>query len=213
MKRHPDTNFNFVMLCNAFMTLAWIALLQGCAASGPGTIGTGTAIVQPASVAAGARADSADAQADFEAGMQSVKAEDYEKAVALLSKAAKEAPENAVPSINLALVYRKLGKLKPAEEALKRATAAEPGNPVANNEYALLYRKTGRLAEARALYEKTLEQYPNFIMVHKNLGILCDLYMKDYDCALKHYRIYSSVMQDDKTVKTWIADVQNRAGK
>jgi hypothetical protein len=50
-------------------------------------------------------------------------------------------------------------------------------------------------------------------MVHKNLGILCDIYMKDYACALKHYEFYSSVVQDDKAVKIWIADLQKRSGK
>jgi len=37
--------------------------------------------------------------------------------------------------------------------------------------------------------------------------------MKDYACALKHYEIYSNVVQDDKTVKIWIVDLQKRLGK
>ena len=86
-------------------------------------------------------------------------------------------------------------------------------NPVANNESALLYRKTGRFKEARQVYEQTLMKYPNFNIMHKNLGILCDLYLKDYECALKHYVFYSNAVQDDKTVKIWIADVQKRVGK
>ncbi len=154
-----------------------------------------------------------EARADFEAAMHFIQSEEFEKAIELLKKVTQALPDNAIAHINLALVYKKLGKLKEAEESLKLALSADPDNPVADNEMALLYRKTGRFKEARQLYEKTLEKYPDFKMVHMNLGILCDIYLKDYQCALNQYVIYSSVVQDDKTVKIWIADTQNRIGK
>lgn len=150
---------------------------------------------------------------DFDAAMKHINAEEYDAGIELLTKVVKAVPTAPVPNINLALAYEKTGKLKQAEESLQQALAADADNPVASNELALLYRKTGRFAQARQLYEKILDKYPEFRMVHKNLGILCDLYMKDYACALKHYEYYSSVVQDDKTVKIWIADVQKRAGK
>lgn len=152
-------------------------------------------------------------RADFDAAMSHIKAEEYDAGIELLSKVVKAVPNAAPPSINLALAYKKTGKLKQAEESLKLALNAEADNPVANNELALLYRKTGRFAEARQIYEQMLDKYPNYRIIHKNLGILCDLYMKDYECSLKHYALYSDVVQDDKTVKIWIADVQKRAGK
>lgn len=200
-----------VSLRNAGVMLTLIVLLQGCAADsskmasdGPGQVRTRAnqaVVVSP------------EQKADFDAAMQFVAKEEYDKAAVLLDKVAKAEPQNAIPSIDLALVYEKQGKLKQAEESLKAAFGADPENPVANNEYALLYRKTGRFAEARALYEKTLEKYPNFIAMHKNLGVLCDLYLKDYDCAIKHYTVYSAVKQDDKAVKIWIADLKQRSGK
>lgn len=150
------------------------------------------------------------ALADFDEAMSRVKTEEYEKAILLLNKVIKESPNNAVPYINLALVYKKTDKLKQAEESIKLALVAEPENPVANNEYALIYRKTGRFSDARKVYENILDIYPYFNIAHKNLGILCDLYLKDYECALKHYGVYSDAMQEDKTIKIWIADVQNR---
>ncbi len=152
-------------------------------------------------------------RSEFDAAMAHIKAEEYGKGIELLGKVVKEVPNTPVPSINLALAYEKVDKLKPAEESLKQALNAEPDNPVANNELALLYRKTGRFTEARQAYERILDKYPNFRLVHKNLGILCDLYTKDYECALKHYVFYSNVVQDDKTVKIWIADLQKRTGK
>ena len=152
-------------------------------------------------------------RSNYETAMAHIKAEEYDKGIEILSKVVKAVPNTPVPSINLALAYEKVDKMKPAEESLKQALNADPDHPVANNELALLYRKTGRFAEARQLYEKILDKYPNFRIVNKNLGILCDLYTKDYECALKHYVIYSNVVQDDKTVKIWIADIQKRSGR
>ncbi len=202
---------SWAILRNAGVAVALVALLQGCAADG-----SKTAAYSSGKARTGANhavVVSPEQKADFDAAMQFVAKEEYDKAAELLDNVAKAEPQNAIPAIDLALVYEKQGKLKPAEESLRSALAADPENPVANNEYALLYRKTGRFAEARALYEKTLEKYPNFVVMHKNLGVLCDLYLKDYDCAIKHYTIYSAVKPDDKTVKIWIADLKQRSGK
>lgn len=187
--------------------LALFGLLQGCATSPHGKSTETSPAVHHAAVV------TKEQKADFEAAMKLVDNKEYEKAADLLSKVANAEPDNAIPSINLALVYEKMGKMKEAEESFKSALKADPDNPVAANEYALLYRKTGRFAEARALYEKTLEKYPHFIMMHKNLGVLCDLYLKDYACAIEHYTAYSEVKPDDKTVKMWIADLRQRSGK
>lgn len=205
MKGCRKVFFDLYRLRYACTALALSVLMLGCATEPPKKVENQSAT--PAVEL------TAEVRADFDTAMAYIKAEEYEKGIVLLNKVAKAAPNNAIPSINLALVYKKQGKLKPAEDSLKQALAAEPDNPVAHNEYALLYRKTGRFKEALGLYEKILEKHPNFMMVHKNTGILCDLYMKDYMCALKHYVIYSDAMQDDKTVKIWIADLQKRLVK
>ena len=152
------------------------------------------------------------ARTDFAAAMAAIKAEEYDKAIRLLKKviAQSDNSNNPVPYINLALVYKKTQNFALAEENLIHALKIDPDHPVANNEYALLYRNTGRFAEAKQVYERMLERYPNFLLARKNLGILCDLYMKDYQCALKHYVIYSGARPDDETVKLWIADLKGK---
>jgi tetratricopeptide (TPR) repeat protein len=126
---------------------------------------------------------------------------------------AQRSPGHTAPHINLAMAYEKMGKLPAAEESIKKALELNPEHPVANTEYGLLYRKTGRFAEARQAYERTLKQYPDFLAARKNLGILCDMYLRDLECALTQYQVYSTAMPDDKTVRVWIADLEQRRAK
>lgn len=186
------------------LSLLGAAVLAGCVSTAPKK-------TEPA--AREAIVVSAEARADFDAAMALIKVEDYKGAIELLNKVVANSQTTPVPYVNLGIAHAKLGNLKEAEENFKRALELEPNHPVAGNEYAMIYRKTGRFAEARQLYEQILAQYPNYPLAHKNLGILCDIYLRDYACALKGYEAYSKALPEDKTVKMWIADVQRRVGK
>jgi tetratricopeptide (TPR) repeat protein len=141
-----------------------------------------------------------------------IKAGDYDKAIELLEKVIAQWPQMTAPHINIAIAYERINKPEQAEQHLKKALGLFPGHPVASNEYGLLLRKAGRFAESRKIYEKSLETFPEYLPIHKNLAILCDLYLNDPACALKHYEIYSKAMPKDKHVKIWIADLHARSG-
>lgn len=198
-----------------------VLLMAGCAGGGqpksdsnqPRGGGVQTADIKGGIVLSEDAKIEADIRADFDAAMERLRAEEYEKGIELLDKVIKRSPNTTAPYINIALAYKKINKSELAEENLKKALRLSPDHPVANNEYGQLCRKAGRFPEARQAYERTLEKYPEFHPARKNLGILCDLYLKDWECALKNYQVYNQAVSDDKTVGIWIADLQKRMGR
>jgi len=150
---------------------------------------------------------------DFDRAVVMLKDENYDQAVALLEKVIEKSPGVTAPYIDIAIAYERTGELEKAEEHLKTALKLFPEHPVACNEYGLLYRRTGRFAEARAIYERAIARFPDYYPAHKNLGILCDLYLNDSACALEQYEIYSKAKPEDKQVKLWIADLRARLGR
>jgi tetratricopeptide (TPR) repeat protein len=202
-----------------------VAILHGCATTSPEPLRKAAApdqvsqeaqtsqTIQPVQTTPTAPVITPQLHADFAAAVALLKAEQYEKSIEVFQQLAAALPDNAMPLINIAHAFNQQGKPDAAEPHLKQALVIDPDNPIASNELALLYRKKGRFADARPLYENALKKYPNFTIGHKNLGVLCDLYLKDFDCALTHYRLYSVNAPDDKNVKIWINDLQKRTGK
>jgi Tfp pilus assembly protein PilF len=150
---------------------------------------------------------------DFDRAVALLKDQDYGHAIDLLEKVIKQSPGVSAPYIDIAIAYLRVGKPEQAEEHFKTALVLFPEHPVACNEYGLLCRKTGRFAEARAIYEKAIARFPEYSPLHRNLGILCDLYLNDPACAFEHYEIYSNAKPEDAQVKLWIADVRARLGR
>ena len=150
---------------------------------------------------------------DFDRAVGMMKDQDFVQAIDLLEKVIKQSPGVTAPYIDIAIAYQLVGKPEQAEGHLKTALSLFPDHPVACNEYGLLCRKTGRFAEARAIYEKAIARFPEYYPLHRNLGILCDLYLNDPACALEHYEIYSNARPKDAQVTLWIADVRARLGR
>jgi Tfp pilus assembly protein PilF len=152
-------------------------------------------------------------QNDFDRAIAMMKDQDYGQAIDIFEKIIEKSPGVTAPYIDIAIAYRLIGKPEKAEEPLKAALQLVPDHPVASNEYGLLCRKAGRFADARAIYESAIVRFPDYYPLHRNLGILCDLYLDDPASALEHYEIYSEAKPEDKQVKMWIADLRARLGR
>ncbi len=151
--------------------------------------------------------------------------QDYERAVllleqgqtaqglAILESVVERAPHVSGPRIDLGVAKHREGDLESAEEHLLKALELNPDHPVAHNELGIIYRKTGRFAEARRSYEAALAVYPGYHHARRNLGVLCDLYLADPECALSSYEAYMTTVPGDDQAAMWIADLRNRIGQ
>ncbi|NOQ88392.1 MAG: tetratricopeptide repeat protein [Gammaproteobacteria bacterium] len=154
-----------------------------------------------------------DVESDFEKAVELMQAENYEQAVSVLNSVVTREKRLPAPYVDLAIAYNKLGNAKAAEENLINALKLDIGHPVANNELGLLYRKQGKFKAARTAYENAIRDNPEYLPAVRNLGVLCDLYMHDFDCALQQYENYMDIRPDDKEVAIWVVDVKQRLGK
>jgi Flp pilus assembly protein TadD len=166
----------------------------------------GFTITEPVTVSDTIRSDYEQALVQLEQGRS-------EEGLMLLESVVERAPEVSGPRIDLGIAMHREGDLEAAEQHLKKALELNPDHPVVHNELGIIYRKTGRFAEAKRSYEAALAIYPGYHHARRNLGVLCDLYLGDLQCALSSYQAYMQTVPGDDQAAMWIADLRNRTGQ
>ena len=150
---------------------------------------------------------------DYERALVLLEQGQEAQGIALLETVVATAPGISGPRIDLGVAMHRTGDLESAEKHLLSALELTPDHPVVHNELGIIYRKTGRFAESRRSYEAALAVYPGYHHARRNLGVLCELYLADLQCALASYEAYMQTVPGDDQASMWIADLRNRVGQ
>ena len=154
-----------------------------------------------------------DVEADFTKAVALLNQNQYQQAITVLESVIAREQRLPAPYVNVAMAYSKLGNSAKAEENLISALKLDIGNPTANNELGLLYRKSGKFNAARTAYQNAIKEHSEYLPAKRNLGVLCDLYLHDYQCALEQFQDYLELEPGDKEVAIWVADVKRRQSR
>ena len=142
----------------------------------------------------------------YNAALKHMRTKNYAIAIAEMEKVARMDKRISGPWVNIGLAHKELGDMKKARLSFEKALAINPKNPYALNYMAILHREDGDFEKAKELYKRALSARPDYQNAHLNLGILCDLYLRKIDCALKHYQEYLNLTGgQDKQVIAWMA--------
>lgn len=149
---------------------------------------------------------------DYDSALLLLEQGQTDEGIAILERVVADAPDVSGPRIDLGIAAHRKGDLEAAEQHLLAALELNPDHPVVHNELGIIYRKTGRFGEARRSYEAALAIYPGYHHARRNLGVLCDLYLADLECALESYQAYLQTVPEDAQASMWISDLQYRMG-
>ena len=133
----------------------------------------------------------------------------HERGIAELRAVTEQAPELANPHVDLGIAYGRTGDLEKAAASLENASP-ERGSPDRAQRARSDLPQAGPVRRGARELRSALALYPDFHVANKNLAILCDLYQRDYGCALRHYEAYHALVPDDAQVAIWLADIRGR---
>jgi len=125
---------------------------------------------------------------------------------------AAEHPDLAGPPANLGIIQLQENDPAAAEKSFRQALQRNPASAQAQNQLGIALRLQGRFREAEQAYLAALAIEPVYLLAHRNLGILYDLYLSKPDQALEQYRLCQKLAAaPDSEIEGWIADLERRA--
>lgn len=199
-----------------------VSVLHGCGSTAtlpetressvpPVTIPAGAGMPAQAAPARVAPALDADTQKSYQAALAAMQSNQDTHAETALTAVVKAHPKFVEARTNLGIVLFRLGRYARAEEELKQVITDDQNNTVAYNYLGIIYRINGQFPQSKAMYTQALSINPNYANAQLNLGILYDLYLRDWPKALESYQNYQKMLpQEDKEVAKWIADLKRR---
>lgn len=142
--------------------------------------------------------------------IKALKEKRYREAIKLLRPFVNTKKPTPSDMVNMGIAYRGAADYENSAKWFAKAAQKLPQNIDIINEIAVLKREQGKFKQAKSEYKKALAILPNDAKTNYNLAVLCDLYLQDYNCALKHLKNYQTVDAQDEKVKVWLQQLSKQ---
>ena len=134
---------------------------------------------------------------------------ELENAESILRLFTKKNPALAGPWANLGLVEFKRENLDNAEKLLTMALEKNSKLPQAHNLLGLVNQKKGNIHQAEAFYTEAIAQKDDYAIAHYNIALLYDIYLRDIQKALFHYKRYLEITNyTDQQTASWVEELK-----
>lgn len=142
-------------------------------------------------------------------GKVSLSEKRYQEAIARLTAAIKEKPEEAALYERRAMAYRSLGDHQAALRDFVKAIELRPEGATAYNERGILYYLLGKPESAIADFDKAIALNPKLAEAYNNRAVMHRL-QGDYGKAIEDFRMASTlgVKPADQSLKISVAEVK-----
>ena len=145
--------------------------------------------------------------------MSSQSPEEKDEALRLCQELTQLNPKDNKAHLNLANLYSEFNRLSEAQDEYEIIIRDEPNNVAANLGVGVVWRKRGQYQKALDCYNQALTADPKAAVVHYNIALTYDYYLKDLEQAKAAYARYVECGGDPKKVPDLTApgDVPQRS--
>jgi len=142
-------------------------------------------------------------------GITALYNDDLSKAQRIFNEFIRNKPDLAGAYSNLALVHFKKKEYEKSLKQINKALELNLKQAQALNLRAQLYVIDGKIHKAKDDYIKAVEIKPAYANAQYNLALLYDIYLQEINLAIKHYKIYMSLLKKpDEATKEWITHLE-----
>jgi len=151
-------------------------------------------------------------QESYLAGVKFMQGKDYVSAANIFSNLLVSYPDLVGAHVNLAIINQQEGRVDLALEGYEKALEVNPNSLAALIQSAVIFQDKGAFTKAETKLRRALVLKEDSAVVNYNLGVLYELYLQEYDLAIKHYQAYIKLSQNEdvKTVERWIKLLERR---
>jgi len=190
---------------NYFVLLSCSLLLISCAQDNIKPPGESSALEETEKTKSVSKSE----REKYRDGITALHNDDLSKAQRIFNEFIRNKPDLAGAYSNLALVHFKKKDYEKSLKQINKALELNPKQAQALNLRAQLYVIDGKIHKAKDDYLKAVEIKPAYVIAQYNLALLYDVYLQEINLAIKHYKIYMSLLKKpDETTKEWISHLQ-----